>query len=116
MMGAMGGGGSGGGSTANVFTPPNQGAAADALQQLMLPLLGLSANAGAGTPGGVNYPLAQGAVYNNILNNPYANQAIWGSDQASQNAFNLAAPQAFGGAQALGGSAMGGLPYAGQAL
>ena len=116
MGGAMGGGGSGGGSTANVYTPRNQGVADDALGQLMLPLLGLSANAGAGTPGGVNYPLAQSAVYGDITNNPYANQAIWGSDQASQNAFNIAAPGAFGSAEALQGASLGGLPYAQTAL
>jgi len=114
MGGAQSGSGSGQGAT--VFNPPNQPAAADALFQTVQPLLGLSANAGAGTPAGVNYPLAQNAVYADVLNNPYANQAIWGSDQAAQNAFNIAAPQAFGGAQALNQTALGGLPFANTAL
>ena len=45
MGGAAGAGGSGTGSNANVFLPQNQQAADQSLQQLILPLLGLSANA-----------------------------------------------------------------------
>ena len=119
MPGGMLGGaqsGSGSGQGATVFNPPNQAAAADALNQLILPLLGLSANAGAGTPAGQNYPFARDSIFGNIVNNPYANQAIWGSQQAAQNAFNTAAPDAFGGGSALYGTAMGGLPFAQQAL
>jgi hypothetical protein len=114
MGGAQSGSGSGAGAT--VFNPPAQPQAAAALGNIFQPLADLSANAGAGTPAGINYPMAQSAVYNDIVNSPFANQAIWGSDQAAQNAFNIAAPQAFGGAQALGGAALGGLPFAGQAL
>jgi hypothetical protein len=114
MGGAASGSGSGAGST--VFNPVAQPAANAALGNIFQPLADLSANAGAGTPAGINYPMAQSAVYNDIVNSPFANQAIWGSDQAAQNAFNIAAPQAFGGAQALGGAALGGLPFAGQAL
>ncbi len=108
--------GSGSGQGATVFSPPNQKAASDALFSTIGPLLGLSQNAGAGTPAGVNYPLAQNAVYSDIYNSPYANQAIYGSDQASQNAFNIAAPGAFAGGQEMFNAASGGLPYAGQAL
>ena len=116
MGGAAGAGGSGTGSNANVFLPQNQQAADQSLQQLILPLLGLSANAGAGTPAGQNYPFAQSAVMNDLVNSPWANQAIWGSNQAAQNAFNTAAPDAFSGASSLFQTAQGGLPFAQQAL
>jgi hypothetical protein len=116
MGGAMGGGGSGGGSTANVYTPRSQGAADASLQQLILPLLGLSANAGAGTPAAQNLPAAQSAIYGDLLNPGFQNQAIAGSQAAADSAFNRFAPQAFSGADQLFGASTGGLPFANQAL
>jgi hypothetical protein len=53
----MSAGGSGAGGTA--FIPPNQGAAAQGFADIIQPLAGLSANAGAGTPGAWAYPQAQ---------------------------------------------------------
>jgi hypothetical protein len=116
MGGAMGGSGSGGGSTANVYTPRSQGAADQSLQQLILPLLGLSANAGAGTPAAQNLPAAQSAIYGDLLNPGFQNQAIAGSQAAADSAFNRFAPQAFSGADQLFGASTGGLPFANQAL
>ena len=117
----MGGGGwrraaRAGGSTANVYTPKEQGAADQSLQQLMLPLLGMSANAGAGTPAAANYPAAQGAVYNGILNQDYQNQAIGGAQTAAGGAMGFSAPQAFDSANQLRDAGSMGLPFAGQAL
>jgi hypothetical protein len=74
MGGAASGSGSGAGST--VFNPVAQPAANAALGNIFQPLADLSANAGAGTPAGINYPMAQSAVYNDIVNSPFANQAI----------------------------------------
>ncbi len=91
--GAASGGGSGQGAT--VFEPPNQAIAAQSFGDIVGPLAGIAANAGAGTPGGINYPIAQQSVYGGLSSNPWANQAIWGSDQAAQNVFNTVAPQAF---------------------
>jgi hypothetical protein len=99
MGGAMGGGGSGGGSTANVYTPSQQPAADQSLQQLMLPLLGMAANGGAGTPAAANYPAAQGATYNDILNQGYQNQAIGGAQTAAADATGMTVPQAFDSSQ-----------------
>ena len=56
----MGAGGSGtGGGPASVYLPKNQGAAEDTWGQILGPLAGLSANAGAGTPGAWAYPQGQ---------------------------------------------------------
>jgi hypothetical protein len=96
MGGAAGAGGTGaGGGSANVYLPQAQPAADQALQSTILPLLGLSANAGAGTPAAQNYPAARDAVYGDILNPGFQNQAIAGSQAAADSAFGTVAPQAF---------------------
>jgi hypothetical protein len=113
-----GGGQSAGGSGANgtVFIPPNQGAAADSLQQIIQPLLGLSANAGAGTPAGINYPLAQNAVYNDLVNSPFANDALNASRTTAGDALNFVAPDAAGNSDLLRSTVFGGMPFANTAL
>src|SRR6185295_19435634 len=67
-MGPAGAGGSGtGGGNASVYLPKNQGAAEDVWGQILQPLAGLSANAGAGTPGAWAYPQGQ-SLYPRGLN------------------------------------------------
>lgn len=98
MPGGLFGGaqsGSGSGQGATVFNPKFQGAADQALQQLIMPLLALSANAGAGTPAGLNYPIAQQQVNANILDPNRQNLAIGGAQLASDTALGSTAPQAF---------------------
>ncbi len=107
-------GGTGMGGT--IFEPRNQGAADQSLAALFGPLFDMSAGGGAGTPAAQNYPAAQGAVYGDILNPGFQNQAIAGSQAAYDSAFGRTAPQAFGGADQLYNTATTGLPFAGRAL
>ena len=111
MGGAAGGSGSGGGSTANVYTPQQQGAADQSLQQLILPLLQMSANGGAGTPAAQNYPAAQSSIYGDLLNPGFQNQAIGSSQIAADSAFG-GANQAFDSANWLRNSGAIGLSNA----
>ncbi len=92
-MGPMGSTGSGGGSTANVFAPPGQAAAAGSLGDIYGPLAGLAGNAGAGTPGGWAYPQAQ-SLYPDAVNSTmqYLAPGTPGSlfDTGSTQAYNTA--------------------------
>jgi hypothetical protein len=112
--GAASGGGSGQGAT--VFEPRFQGAADQSLQQLIMPLLGLSANAGAGTPAGQNYPFAQGAVFNDIVNNPFIDQGINASQSAALTGLNQVGPEALQAGGWLNDTANTGLMDASAAL
>lgn len=79
MSSPAGSTGTGTGDTANVYAPQYQPQADQSLWQTLAPLLGASANAGAGTPGGVAYPQAQNEVSNFLTGSPYATQALTGA-------------------------------------
>ncbi len=85
----MDGGGGGSGTTkgASVFLPPNQGGAAASYGNLLQPLTNqglsnLQQLDTLGTPAGLAYPQIKDSAFN-IVNNPYQNQAISGSQNAS---------------------------------
>lgn len=69
-----GGGTSGSPGTGQVFLPPGQPEAAGQFGSTIGPLLGLSANAGAGTPAGTAYPTAQSFVSNFLTGGPDPSQ------------------------------------------
>ena len=80
MGSPAGAGGSGQGGT--VYTPANQPLVDQAWQNTVLPLYNASANGGAGTPAGVNYPIAQNAVTSGLLNPATQAQATAGAGAA----------------------------------
>jgi hypothetical protein len=96
----MGSSGSGGGSTANVFSPPGQGAVAGQLGDIIGPLAGMSMNGGAGTPGAWAYPQAQ-SLYPGGYN--AVSQFLTGSlGGGAPTAFDTLSGNALGGASAAG--------------